>query len=158
MMRALFAGSFDPVTHGHLDLISRMVPLADAVVVAVAINPDKQPIFSVEERVAMLREVCRAWPSVEVETFHGLVVDAAHHFDANVLVRGVRGSSDIDRELQMAQMNRSLTGLETLLLPANPNMAFVSSSLVKEVARFGGDIMPYVPAVVASRLRAYFQP
>ncbi len=156
-MRALFPGTFDPVTHGHLDLIGRLATLADDVVVGVAVNLAKQPIFTDDERVALLREACQAWPNVTVQSFRGLVVEAARQVEADVIVRGIRAGSEYDHEQQMAQMNRAMTGIETLLLPAGPQWVFISASLVREIARFGGDVSPYVPAAVATRLRAYFQ-
>jgi len=152
-MRALFPGSFDPVTNGHLDLIARLVTLVDDMVVAIAVNPEKSPLFSVEERVELLREACRPWPVVQVQAFTGLVVDAARACGADVIVRGMRGSADADREMQMAQLNRAMTGIETMLLPASPAWAFVSSSFVREIARFGGDVAPYVPPTVAATIR-----
>ena len=147
-MRALFAGSFDPVTLGHVDLIHRIAALSEALVVAVAVNPGKQALFSLDERVAMLREVCRDLPSVEVTQYQGLVVEAVRIFGAETLVRGVRDASDVAFELQMAQANRALSGIETLLLPASASLAFISSTMVREIARFGGDFSPFVPAVV----------
>lgn len=152
-MRALFAGSFDPVTVGHLDVISRLTGLLDSLVVAVAINPEKRSLFSIDERMAMLREACRHWPHVEVRAFTGLVATAAHDVGADCLIRGVRGSDEFAREEQMALANRALTGIETLLLPASPQVSFISSSLVREVAAFGGDILPFVPAHVAEQMR-----
>ena len=156
-MRALFPGSFDPVTNGHLDLIGRLVTLVDEVIVAIAVNPEKVPLFSEGERVELLREVCRSWPAVRVQSFTGLVVDAARECGAGLIVRGVRGSADTDREMQMAQLNRAMTGVETLLLPASPAWAFVSSSFVREIARFGGKVAPYVPPPVAACLREKFR-
>jgi len=153
-MRILFPGTYDPVTNGHLDLIGRLVPLAESLVVAVAINLEKRPLFSDDERVEMLKAACRAWPTVEVRAFRGLVVDAARQVEADLIVRGIRSSAEGDRELQMAYTNRALTGIETLLLPASPGLAYVSSSLVREVARFGGDITPFVPPEVAERMYA----
>ncbi len=153
-MRALFAGSFDPVTNGHLDLISRLVGMAETLVVAVAINPRKQPLFAPEERVALLTELCRPWPHVQVRAFSGLVTDAARDVGADCLVRGIRDTAEYARETQMALANRALTGIETLLLPASPGKAFISSSLVKEIAAFGGDISPFVPAAVAELVPA----
>jgi len=152
-MRALFPGSFDPVTNGHLDLIARLATLVDEVVVAVAVNPQKVPLFSEEERVDLLREACRPWPAVRVQAFTGLVVEAAREYGADLIVRGIRGSADADREMQMAQFNRAMTGIETLCLPASPAWAFVSSSFVREIARFGGEVAPYVPPPVAARMR-----
>ena len=156
-MRALFPGMFDPVTNGHLDLIARLSSLADDVIVAIAVNPEKRPLFTDEERATLLREACRPWPSVRAQTFAGLAVDAARQFNADVIVRGIRGSAEFDREWHMAQMNRAMTGIETLLLPASPSWAHVSSSLVREIARFGGDVTSYVPAAVVIRLRALYQ-
>lgn len=153
-MRAFFAGSFDPVTNGHIDLIGRLATLMDAVVVAVSINPEKRPLFTDDERVALLTAVCEPWPNVVVRRFTGLVVDAAREVQATILVRGIRSAEEWAREVQMAQMNRALSGIETLVLPASPALTYISSSLVKEVARFGGDISPFVPAQVAERLYA----
>ena len=153
MLRALFPGSFDPVTNGHLDLIGRLCPLVDQLVVGVAVNPGKQPLLSDTERVALLREACRAWPQVEVQAFNGLVVEAARRLDVQLLVRGIRNGEEFNREWQLAQMNRALTGIETLLMPTTPQWALVSSSLIKEVARFGGDVSAFVPPAVAARLR-----
>ena len=154
-MRALFTGSFDPVTNGHLDLISRLAPLVDSLVVGVGVNPDKQPLFTDDERVAMLRTACAPWPQVTVQTFQGLAVEAARTLQADLLVRGVR-PDEYAREVLMAQANRALSGVETLLLPADPALAFLSASVVREVARFGGDVSRWVPAPVAARLRARF--
>jgi pantetheine-phosphate adenylyltransferase len=156
-MRALFPGSFDPITNGHLDLIARLVSLVDEVVVAVAVNPEKTPLFPEEERVELLSEACRPWPAVRVERFTGLVVDAARQCAADLIVRGIRSVAESDRELQMARMNRAQTGIETLLLPASPAWAFVSSSFVREIARFGGEVAPYVPAPVAARLHEKYR-
>lgn len=157
-MRALYTGSFDPVSNGHLDVIRRVVPLLDSLVVAVASNAEKRPLFTTEERVALLAEVCREWPTVEVRAFHGLMVEAAREVGARCIIRGIRSGAEFDLEMQMAQANRALTGIETLLLPASPQWAFVSSSLIKEIARYGGDISPYVPAIVAQRLQAGGKP
>jgi len=153
-MRALFTGSFDPVTNGHLDLIQRMASLVDSLVVAILVNAEKHPAFTNEERIAMLSDACRAWPNVEIAAFQGLVVDAARHFNATVIVRGIRHSAELEREMQMARMNQALSGIETLLLPASPQWAFVSSSLIKEVTRYGGDVSPFVPEAVVEQLRA----
>lgn len=154
-MRALFAGSFDPVTNGHVDLIGRAAVIADSVVVAVAVNIAKRPIFPDEVRVAMLREACQGWPQVTVVVFHGLIVEAAREFGADVLIRGVRASDDFAKEYQMAQVNRALTGIETLLLPASPQLSFLTSSLIKELIRFGGDVSSMVPPAVCARLQTY---
>jgi len=156
-MRALFPGSFDPVTNGHLDLIARLVPLVDEVVAAIATNPEKNPLFSDIERLELLNEACGRWATVSVKLFTGLVVDAARQCDAGLIVRGIRDGAEFDRELRMAQMNRALTGIETLLLPASARWTFVSSSLVREIARFGGEVSPYVPSPVAARLREKYR-
>lgn len=154
-MRALFSGSFDPVTNGHLDIIERVASVAECLLVAIARNAEKQPLLPEAERVALLRESCKAWDNVRIDAFQGLIVDAARDFGATVIVRGIRSPAELDRELQMAQVNRMLSGIETWLVPATAQWAFVSSSLVKELVRFGGDITSFVPAHVAARLRTH---
>jgi pantetheine-phosphate adenylyltransferase len=151
--RAMCPGSFDPVTHGHLDIIGRTAALADEVVVAVGTNVAKNALFAPDERVAMLQEACAAWDNVSVTTFTGLLVDfcATHRID--VISKGVR-TMDFDYELQMAQMNRRLSGVETILLPTDPQWSFVSSSLVREVATLGGDVSGFLPAAVAEQTAA----
>jgi pantetheine-phosphate adenylyltransferase len=153
-MRALFAGSFDPVTNGHLDLIRRLAGLVESLVVAVAINQHKRPLFTADERVALLVELCHPWSNVQVQAFSGLIVDAARATGVDCIVRGIRSDGEFAHEMQMALANRALAGIETLLLPASPDLSFISSSLVKEVASFGGDVTPFVPVVVAERLQA----
>ncbi|MGN6687598.1 MAG: pantetheine-phosphate adenylyltransferase [Actinomycetales bacterium] len=145
-------GSFDPVTLGHLDVIRRCSVLFDRVVVAVLVNPDKQPVFTEEERVELLREVTRPFPNVAVVAAHGLLVDVCRRERAGVVVKGVRGSSDTEYELPMAAMNRHLAGVETLLLPSDPRVSYVSSSLVRSIASNGGDVSGLVPDVVAGPL------
>jgi pantetheine-phosphate adenylyltransferase len=152
-LTALCPGTFDPVTNGHLDIIERVARRFDALVVGVLDNPAKQPLFGAEERVSMLKEVTQDLPNVEVDAFSGLLVDHARRRGADVVVKGLRAVSDFEYEIQMAQMNRSLSGLETLFVTAAPQWSFLSSSLVKEVAAFGGDVGALVPAVVAERLR-----
>lgn len=154
-MRALLTGSFDPVTYGHLDIIRRAASLVDSLVVAVAVNAEKRSLFSLETRVELLRTVCREWANVEVSAFEGLVVDAAREVGAHIIIRGIRHASEFDGEMQMALVNRTLSGIETLLLPASPQWAYISSSLTKEVARLGGDISAFVPPVVQERLQAH---
>jgi pantetheine-phosphate adenylyltransferase len=151
-MTALCPGTFDPVTNGHLDIIWRAGQHFDRVVVGVLDNPAKQPLFPLEERVAMLREACGPADNVEVEGFSGLLVEFAKQRGAAVIVKGLRAVSDYEYEIQMAQMNLRLGGVETLFMPTNPTWSFLSSSLVKEVARFGGDVEGLVPQVVRDRL------
>jgi len=151
--RAVCPGSFDPVTHGHLDVIGRTAALVEYVVVAVGGNLRKTGLFTIEERLAMLRTECAPWPNVEVTTFTGLLVDFCTEHEIDVISKGVR-AADFAYEVQMAQMNRSLTGVDTLLLPTAPQWAFVSSSLVREVASLGGDVTPFLPAAVAEQTLA----
>ncbi|MEC3973713.1 pantetheine-phosphate adenylyltransferase [Amycolatopsis sp. H20-H5] len=154
MRRAVCPGSYDPATNGHLDIIHRASKLFDEVVVAVGINKSKKGLFTVEERLDMLRETTADLPNVRVDSWHGLLVDYCRENDIAAVTKGLRSVSDFDYELQMAQMNRELSGVETLLMANNPAYGFVSSSLVKEVAAFGGDIEHLVPPVVFTRLKA----
>ncbi len=151
---ALCPGTFDPVTNGHLDIIGRASGRFDRVIVAVLENPAKEPLFPAEERVAMLKAVCADLPNVEVEAFSGLLVDYARRRGAALIVKGLRAVSDYEYEIQMAQMNRRISGgeVETVFIPTDPAWSYISSSLVKEVARFGGDVSGLVPPVVAERL------
>ena len=153
-LTALCPGTFDPVTNGHLDIIGRTSHSFDSVVVGVLENPSKQPLFGLDERVAMLREACADLPNVRVDSFTGLLVDYATKQGANVIVKGLRAVSDYEFEIQMAQMNHRLAGAETLFMPTNPKWSFLSSSLVKEVGKFGGDVTGLVPDAVRDRLRA----
>jgi len=150
--RCVCPGSFDPVTNGHLDVIERASRLYDEVTVAVLINTAKEGLFSVEERIDMLREVTATLGNIVVDSFHGLLVDHCRERDIPVVVKGLRAVSDFDYELQMAQMNHRLSGLETLFVATNPEYSFLSSSLVKEVAKFGGDVRGLVPDLVLDRL------
>jgi len=151
--RAVCPGSFDPVTNGHLDIIERASNLFDEVVVAVLINKSKSSLFTVDERIELLAEVTSAWPNVKIDSFHGLLVDFCRDRGIGVIVKGLRAVSDFDYELQMGQMNLSLADVETLFMPTNPLYSFLSSSLVKEVATYGGDVSGLIPAVVNRRLR-----
>ena len=150
--RALCPGSFDPVTNGHIDIIGRAASLYDEVVVAVFVNQSKSGLFSVDERRDMLGEVTAEFPNVSVDTFEGLVVDYCRAHDVPVIVKGLRAVSDFDYELQMAQMNRGLAGVDTLFMPTNPEYSFLASSLVKEIAKWGGDVSSLVPSTVLKRL------
>ena len=152
MRRAVCPGSFDPVTNGHTDIIERASRMFDEVIVAVLINESKTGLFTVDERVEMLREVTKQYGNVRVDSFRGLLVDFCRANDAPVLVKGLRAVSDFDYELQMAQMNHGLAGVETLFMPTNPRYSFLASSLVKEIAKWGGDVTAHVPEVVAARL------
>jgi pantetheine-phosphate adenylyltransferase len=152
MRRAVCPGSFDPVTNGHLDIVGRASRLFDEVIIGVLINQHKSGLFTIEERIEMLREVTKAYGNVRVESFRGLLVDFCLAQDAAVVVKGLRAVSDFDYELQMAQMNIGLSGVETLFMPTNPLYSFLSSSLVKEVAKWGGDVSPHVPDMVGERL------
>ncbi|BCB87551.1 phosphopantetheine adenylyltransferase [Phytohabitans suffuscus] len=145
-------GSFDPVTNGHLDIVGRASRLFDEVIVGVLINQAKTGLFAEDERIEMLREVTKGYDNVRVLSFRGLLVDFCRANDAPVVVKGLRAVSDFDYELQMAQMNIGLAGVETLFMPTNPLYSFLSSSLVKEVAKWGGDVSAHVPDVVAARL------
>jgi len=151
--RAVCPGSFDPVTNGHLDIIRRSSGLFDEVVVAVGTNPSKSRLFTADERIAMVRRACDDLANVTVEGFDGLVTAFCTEHDATAIVKGLRAASDFDYELQMAQMNSSLTGVETVFIPTSPERGFVSSTLVKEVAGFGGDVSAFVPAFVHEELQ-----
>jgi pantetheine-phosphate adenylyltransferase len=150
--RAACPGSFDPVTNGHLDIIERAAAIYDEVVVAVLVNETKSGLFPIPERIELLREVCAPWPNVVVDSFHGLLVDFCRERDIPVIVKGLRAVSDFEYELQMAQMNHRLAAVETLFITTNPLYSFLSSSLVKEVAKYGGDVSGLVPDAVVRRL------
>ncbi|MGA2718699.1 MAG: pantetheine-phosphate adenylyltransferase [Candidatus Acidiferrales bacterium] len=151
---AIYPGSFDPVTNGHLDLIARAAMIFDNVVVAVTRNPDKDALFEVKERVEMLEAVTFDWKNVEVDVFDGLLVDYARSRTAGVILRGIRAVSDYEYELQMAMMNRKLESqIETVFMLPAEAYSFVSSRLVKELARLRGPIKGFVPALVEQRLR-----
>jgi pantetheine-phosphate adenylyltransferase len=151
---AIYPGSFDPITNGHLDLIARGSRLADRLIVAVLRNEDKKPLFSVEERVGMLQGAVRPWSNVEVGAFDGLLVDYAAARGANLILRGIRAVSDYEHELQMALMNRRLRPeIETAFLMASEAYSFISSRLVKQVASLGGDVTGLAPEAVVEKLK-----
>ncbi len=158
MSRAVVPGSFDPVTHGHLDIVRRAATLFDEVVVAVGVNPSKSRLFGPEERIELLRRAVDGLAAdgsahVRVEGFTGLVTDFCAAQGARAIVKGLRAAGDFDYEMPMAQMNVALTGVETVFLPTSTGQSFVSSSLVKEVAAFGGDVSAFVPGFVLEALR-----
>lgn len=152
---AIYPGSFDPVTNGHLDLIERGEKMFDKLIVAVLSNVEKQPLFSVAERVEMLRDVTKQWDSVEIDVFEGLLVDYARKRGAAVILRGIRAISDYEFELQMALMNRKFEPLlETVFMLPSETYSYLSSKLVREIARLGGPTTGLVPTIVEQRLRA----
>jgi pantetheine-phosphate adenylyltransferase len=150
---AIYPGTFDPITNGHLDIIDRAHRHVSSLIVAVSQNPGKSPLFTLEERIASVKEVLNGMDRIEVATFDGLLVDFAQQRGARILVKGLRAVSDFEYEMQMAQMNQRLAAVDTLFMVANPTYSFLSSSLVKEVARFGGSVDGLVPPEVARRLQ-----
>ena len=154
MRRVVCPGSFDPVTNGHLDIIRRAARLHDEVIVLVGANLAKVGLFTVEERLAMLREVTSDLPNVRVDKFTGLLVDYCRAHQVSAIVKGLRAVSDFEYEMEMAQMNYRLAGVETLFMTANPLYSFLRSSLVKEIAKYGGDVASLVPEPVYGKLLA----
>ncbi len=152
MHKAVCPGSFDPVTNGHLDIVARASKLYDEVTIAVMVNKSKSGLFTLDERMEMVRETTIEYGNVVVESFGGLLVDFCRERDIPVVIKGLRAVSDFDYELQMAQMNHGLGGVETLFLSTNPLYSFLSSSLVKEVATYGGDVSGLIPEAVMKRL------
>ena len=154
MKTAIYPGSFDPVTLGHYDIIERSSKIFDKLIVGVLNNSAKSPLFSVEERVNMLKDVTSHFPSVEVQSFAGLLIDFVRSNDANVIVRGLRAITDFDYELQLAQMNRVIAPeIDTLFLTTNLKYAYLSSSMAKEVAMYGGDISSFLSPEIAEKVR-----
>ena len=152
MRRAVCPGSYDPPTNGHLDILERAAGVFDEVVVAVLINKNKRGLFSVDERMELLADAVSHVPNVRIDSWHGLLVDYCRQHDIKAIVKGLRAISDFDYELQMAQMNHGLAGVETLFMTTNPLYSFLSSSLVKEVATYGGDVSHLLPETVHTRL------
>ncbi|QDQ97721.1 pantetheine-phosphate adenylyltransferase [Tomitella fengzijianii] len=153
MSIAVCPGSFDPVTNGHLDVFRRVAAQFGEVIITVMINKSKQGMFSVEERIELLEDAVRDLPNVRVDSWHGLLVEYARQNAATAIVKGLRGANDFDYELQMAQMNRALTGVDTFFVPADPQYGYLSSSLVKEVATFGGEVAGMLPEHVHTALQ-----
>lgn len=157
MTVALIPGSYDPCHNGHLEVVERAGRLFDEVVVAVLRNPQKaEPLFTLKEREEMLREAVVHLPNVRIVSVTTLVVEVAHDVGATAIVKGLRAVSDFENELQMAQMNRQLSGIETLFIPTSSTSSFVASRLLREVARYGGDVSAFVPKVVAERLKGKY--
>jgi pantetheine-phosphate adenylyltransferase len=160
MRTALYTGSFDPVTHGHLDVVRRACRVADRLVIAIGVHSSKTPLFPAEERAAMLREVCAPVAaaegvSLEVTTFSDLAVQAARRVGATLIVRGLRDGTDLDYEMQMAAMNETMApDVQTLFFPASPTVRPITATLVRQIAAMGGDVSAFVPAIVAARLAA----
>lgn len=156
MTKAVYPGSFDPVTNGHLDIIRRSAKLFDEVIVAVLVNSAKSPLFSVEEKVALLKEATKDIGNVTIDSFEGLLVDFVEGNQVDVIVKGLRAVSDFESELQMAAMNRKLNHVETVFMMTATEYSYLSSSLVKEVSRFGGDVSQLVPAHVERGLKSKY--
>jgi pantetheine-phosphate adenylyltransferase len=160
---ALYAGSFDPVTNGHLDVVRHAVRLADKLVLAVGVNPGKAPLFSAEDRLAMLQDICgplarEAQCELACVTFSGLVIEAAKQAGATLLIRGLRDSTDFNYEMQMAGMNETMApGIQSVFLPATPAVRPITATLVRQIAGMGGDVSAFVPAAVATRLKQKFK-
>ena len=153
MLRAIYPGSFDPVTNGHVDIIKRAAEVADELIVGVLQNKAKTPLFSVEERVTMLQEVTKDMKNVKIVPFEGLLIDFAQQMEAKVMVRGLRAITDFEYELQMSQTNRKLnSNVETMFLTTSLEYSYLSSTTVKEVASFGGEISQFVPEIVAKKI------
>jgi pantetheine-phosphate adenylyltransferase len=157
-LAALCPGTFDPVTNGHVDIIRRANRCFDRVVVAVLENPVKAPLFTVDERVAMLKEAVADLDHAEVDSFSGLLVNYADTLQIRIVVKGLRAVTDFDYELQMAQMNNKMSGLETFFVPTSPQWSYLSSSLIKDVVRFGADVSGLVPPFVQDRLEEKLGP
>ena len=157
--KALYAGSFDPVTNGHLNIIERAAGIFDSLTVVIAVNANKKYLFSIDERLEIMRKATEHLPNVKVDTFSGLLADYVNEHGFDIYVRGLRATTDFENELQMAQMNARLfsRGTETLFLMTDPQYSFISSSLIKEVASFGGSVDGLVPDYVASRIRSKMQ-
>ncbi|MEW9081277.1 pantetheine-phosphate adenylyltransferase [Caldanaerobacter subterraneus] len=158
MRVAIYPGSFDPVTYGHIDIIKRGANLFDKLIVAVLLNPAKRPLFSIQERIELLKEVTKDIPNVEVDYFDGLLVEYAKKVNASAIIKGLRMVSDFEYEFQMALVNKKLNpSVETIFLMTSQKYGYLSSSLVKEIAQFGGCLSEFVPDIVAERLMEKFK-
>ena len=159
---AIYAGSFDPPTNGHLDVLKGALSLVDKVVIAIGIHPGKQPLFSLEERLALIEKVAKDELEIDngrmtLVSFGGLLIDAAHEHGASILIRGLRDGTDLDYEMQMAGMNETMApDLQTVFLPASPSVRTITATLVRQIASMGGDIRPFVPPAVAAALNKKF--
>lgn len=157
MRRAIYPGSFDPVTNGHIDIIRRAAPLAEELIVAVVANPSKKCLFTLEERREMLAGCLEDLPNIKIVSFSGLLADFASQLEARVLIKGLRSAADFEYEVPMAYLNKTVSaGLETVFLLSSPDFSFISSSAVKEIAALGGDISRMVPESIVARLRDKF--
>lgn len=156
MTTAMVPGSFDPPTNGHIDVIARCAALFDRVLVGIVRNPEKNALFTAEERITLIQNACSKWPNVEVDAFSGLLVDFAEARDVDLIVKGLRAMTDFDYEIQMSQMNRNLSGITTLFVATKPEYGYLSSSLVKQVASLGGAVDNLVPEAVAAALKERF--
>ena len=157
MKRVVCPGSFDPITFGHLDIIKRASSIFDEIVIAVLVNQTKRTLFTVEERIEMIGEVTAQYKNVKVASWSGLLVDYCKANDISMIVKGLRAVTDFDYELQMSQINLQLQGVETLFMSTAPAHSFLSSSLVKEIASYGGDVSSYIPAPILHRLKSRLQ-
>lgn len=155
--RAVAPGSFDPITLGHIDVIERASPLFDEVIIAVLVNSSKSGMFTIEERIALIKESVAQFPNVKVDSWSGLLVDYCEQNKITAIIKGLRAISDFDSELQMSQMNFQLKGVETFFMATKPDYSFLSSSLVKEIAKYGGDVSSWVPANVLKALKSRFK-
>ena len=159
---AIYGGSFDPLTNGHLDVLKGALAIVDKVFVAIGIHPGKAPLFSFDERVRLIEdsakaELTRDWQRIEVVAFDNLIIDAAREHGASILIRGLRDGTDLDYEMQMAGMNETMApDLQTVFLPASPSVRTITATLVRQIASMGGDIRPFVPAAVAAALASKF--
>lgn len=157
MIHAVYPGSFDPITYGHLDIIQRGTSIFDKITVAVLINPTKKSLFTIEERIALIKEATKDMPNVDVESFDGLLVDYMRQNEGNTIVKGLRAVSDFEYELQMASINRKLNkDIETFFMMTSNNYSYLSSSIVKDVAKHDGDVSDLVPPVVVKALKAKY--